>query len=215
MSEKEPTLYQRIKSGLEARRARRELWMAGEMLTCGDDSRGYSMQENVSFFLAPLPAVDFDPRQLEECMRKLELEEPRPNHMVLLPNWRREFGSPSELDALTFPVVSYGEKLEKEEDLLFPSVYQVLREEGLVPEFNRFHSFREISIHIYPSWTYAREIFDYKEGLQVGRLKREPVMDFLSHSITREQLGVFRANPDRSFKGLTLPPLRKVIFTGL
>lgn len=68
----------------------------------------------------------------------------------------------------------------------------ILVDGSYLPKFNfgllvYFSRISELYIHIYPSPLYADQIYAYKRGLLSGS-KNNPLMDWLSHDVTEEQI---------------------------
>lgn len=197
------TLYHRVKSNLEAKTD--DIRLVGEILRYPQDASRLHLVEEITLFVSPRSAIEFDPAELNEFRDQIRVATERSWSMESV--WRELLlADGSTTDSLIFPVISYGEQLKSLEDILDPAAcMRYLAMEGRVPDFNKFHSTRDVNVCIYPSWHYAYQVHGYQASLLEGEYP-DKTMDFLVHDVSREQLNEL-LDQGRYFRLRNLPPI--------
>lgn len=194
MAKNPETLYQQIKSELKERE---DVDLVGEVV---DFRKEEYLIEQIRFFVAPKPSIDFDENELKSFM--YSLRKPGRSTMMSGPNW----GIYTPAQGIEIPIFHFGilvqsEKLRNKEDLLDLSAHTDNRMR-MIPPISEFFSTREIIIYTYPSQDFANQIYVYQHDLALG-IEPNSVMDKLTYSITSEQIKL--AN-QLSLRQLPSPP---------
>lgn len=205
MSEKAGSSYREIKSKLEDLTGKGELYFAGEVISYnGERFNPWILEERVGLFVAKQPDCGFDPKKLKDFLESLELKGLR--GALICPLWQPiEQANGQTTSRLILGSLMYSDSLKSYEDLLdLPRYQDKIRS---LPELNKLHSRREIVIHAYPSQEYANQIYIYQRGLDLGE-DADPSMDWLTHSISKEQVDIIeKAGDSFDLRKLSPPPL--------
>jgi hypothetical protein len=182
MPEKE-NLYTEVKAILEERK---DIFIAGELLSYPKRFRHLCTNERIDFYIAPSQGMDFDPDRLNTFVRSFKMQDY--NSFQVGPNWTELDSSRGYTRALVLPSISFDEPLRNLSDVtnLLAALEYFQREEE-IPDFNPFWSEREISLQIYPNERYASQILEYRQQLALTKNENEQ-LDFLYQYITPEQI---------------------------
>lgn len=196
MSERVDTLYHRVKAHLAGRPNVETL---GELV---DFEQNPYLTEKISFVVAPKPDIGFDPEKLREFMESIEMKEE--HSLMMYPGLSlKQLEDNTTVDIFHHGLIHYTERLKEFEDLLYPLKYlKYLADTQSQPKLHPSSSTRSINITVYPTRSYANQIYIYNSGSS----RRNPTMDYLNHSISQEQLDALLENRLDILRNLPQPP---------